>query len=187
MEDSNTIQSSSSLQAEQLPHAEVIGQLARLETKQIVSMHGTFCTVLNMLKYILLRYTLSHGVDMQCLQPQPLCILYCVRSAIQTSTVHMQVKGHKSKSRKRKLEDTSRSDRSVLIDDIGETQCGDDVCLWSCTYHLLCHCCTGPTFVLLCNAVRHLQILMIANPSSLRAGTATSRNHDDNRRVFCCT
>ena len=33
--------------------------------------------------------------------------------------MHMQVKGHKSKSKKRKLEDTSTSDRSVLINDNG--------------------------------------------------------------------
>ena len=98
----------------------------------------------------------------------------------------MQVKGHKSKSRKRKLEGTSTSDRSVLIDDNGEIQCGGDVCLWTCTHYLLCHCCSGPTSALLCNAVRHLQILMTANPSSLRAGTATSWNYDDNHRVSRC-
>ncbi len=109
----------------------------------------------------------------------------------------MQVKGHKSKSRKRKLEGTSTSDRSVLINDNGETQCGDDVCLCICTHYLLFqkqdhkpfllfHCCSRPTSALLCNAVRRLQILMIANPSSLRAGTATSWNHNENHRVSGC-
>ena len=57
--------------------------------------------------------------------------MYCTTSGpeIQTSTAHMQVKGHKSKSRKRKVEDTNTSDRSVMINDSDETQCGDDVCL----------------------------------------------------------
>jgi len=114
------------------------------------------------------------GLSISCTTPGP---------ATHTSTVHMQVKGHKSKSRKRKLEGTSTSDRSVLINDNGETQYGDDVCVWICTHYLLCHCCSGPTSALLCNAVRHLQILMITNLSSLRAGTATSWNHDDNHRV----
>jgi len=88
----------------------------------------------------------------------------------------MQVKGHKSKNKKQKLEDTSTSDRSVLIIDNGETQCGDDVTLWIYTDYLLCHCCFGPMPSLLCNAVRHLQILMIPNPNILRAGTAASWN-----------
>lgn len=106
--------------------------------------------------------------------------------AIHTSTVHMQVKGHKSKNKKQKLEDTSTSDRSVLIIDNGEMQCGDDVTLWICTDYLLCHCCFVSMPSLLCNAVRHLQILMIPNPNILRAGTAASWNQDDNHRIFHC-
>jgi len=115
--------------------------------------------------------------------------IFCTPScpAIQTSTVYMQVKGHKSKSKKRKLEDTSTSDRSVLINDNGETQCDGDVFLWTCSHDLLCYCCSGPTSALLCNAVRHLQILMITNPNSLRASTATSWNDDDNHRISHCS
>jgi len=89
----------------------------------------------------------------------------------------MQVKGHKSKNKKQKLEDTSTSDRSVLIIDNGEMQCGDDVTLWICTDYLLCHCCFVSMPSLLCNAVRHLQILMIPNPNILRA----SANLDDTK------